>query len=242
LSAGKAEAQKKGVMNLPSYNNAPYHFGFILAINEMSFIIKMKDNFQNITFDSLQSPDIYADSLNLLRVDSKPTLGFTVGIVGDLPIGRFFDLRLVPSLGFGERYLDYYMKTYNDGTPAYVQIRKNITSAHIDVPIYIKYRSKRAHNFAAYVQAGVKYVLDLAATRVDKEEEGNETVVKLMKNDIAALAGVGVEFYNGWFKFGIEIMMSYGLTDLLRHEDDNIYTGGIESLHSRVFQLSFSFE
>lgn len=234
--------QSKGVMNLPSYNNARYHFGFILALNQMNFTLKMKDGYQNVTYDSLQSPDIYADSLNLLGVNANPTMGFTVGIVGNLRLAKYIDLRLVPSLGFGERNIDYTMRTYSDGVESIVDIRKSITSAHIDIPLYVKYRSKRHHNFGAYVQAGAKYVLDLAATRSDKEEEGNETVVKLMKNDIAAIAGVGVEFYNGWFKFGVEINMSYGLNDLLRRDDNNIYTGGIESLRSKVWQLSFTFE
>jgi hypothetical protein len=35
--------------------------------------------------------------------------------------------------------------------------------------------------------------------------------------------------------------MSYGLFDLLIREN-NIYTGGIESLNSKVFQIAFSFE
>ena len=122
-----------------------------------------------------------------------------------------------------------------------MKIRKNITSAHVDFPLHIRYRSKRVHNFGAYVLAGAKYVLDLAATRGDKEEEDNETLVKLNKNDIAAEVGVGIEFYNGWFKLGIEVKMSYGLFNLLRDEN-NIYTGGIEELRSKIWQLSFTFE
>jgi len=241
LTAAPAQAQKRGVMNLPNYNNAPYHFGFILALNQMHFTLKMKEGFQLVTYDSLQSPDIYADSLHLLYVDTKPTIGFTVGIVGNLKLSKYFDLRLVPSLGFGERYLDYYMLAFDDGQASLVEIRKNVTSAHIDIPFHVRYRSKRVHNFGAYVLAGAKYVLDLAATRSDKKVEDNEAQVKLNKHDIAAEVGVGFEFYNAWFKFGIEVKMSYGLLDLLVREG-NIYTGGIESLTSKVWQLSFSFE
>ena len=241
LTAAPAQAQKRGVMNLPNYNNAPYHFGFILALNQMHFTLKMNEGFQLVTYDSLQSPDIYADSLHLLYVDTKPTIGFTVGIVGNLKLSKYFDLRLVPSLGFGERYLDYYMLAFDDGQASFVEIRKNVTSAHIDIPLHVRYRSKRVHNFGAYVLAGAKYVLDLAATRSDKKVEDNEAQVKLNKHDIAAEVGVGFEFYNAWFKFGIEVKMSYGLLDLLVREG-NIYTGGIESLTSKVWQLSFSFE
>jgi hypothetical protein len=241
LFAGHASAQKRGVMNLPTYNQSPYHFGFILAVNQMHFTLKMKDGFQNVRYDSLQSPDVFADSLRMLGIESKPTIGFTVGIVGNLRLGRYFDLRLIPSLAFGERYLDYTLEAYDEGQISFVEIRKNVTSAHIDVPLHVRFRSKRAHNFGAYVLAGGKYVLDLAATRAEKKEEENETLVKLQKHDVAAEVGVGVEFYNAWFKFGVELKMSYGLFDLVRRED-NIYTGGIDKLNSKVWQLSFSFE
>jgi len=207
----------------------------------MHFTIKMKDGFQNFTYDSLQSPDIHVDSLNLLNVTSDPTMGFTVGIVGNLRLGKYFDLRFVPSLAFGERNINFYLKTYNDGTASLVEIRKNVTSAHIDIPLSVRYRSKRVHNFGAYVLGGLKYTLDLAATRADKKEEENETLVKLQKHDVSAEVGVGIEFYNAWFKFGIEAKMSYGLTDLLRREE-NVYSGGIESLKSKIWQLSFTFE
>jgi hypothetical protein len=241
LTATPAQAQRRGVMNLPNYNHSKYHFGFILALNQMHFTVQMNEGFQRVTYDSLQSPDIFADSLRLLNVESKPTIGFTVGIVGNLKLGKYFDLRLVPSLAFGERSLDYYMAAWDDGQLNFVEIRKSVTSAHIVIPLHIRYRSKRVHNFGAYVLGGAKYVLDLAATRAQKKEDDNETLVKLRKHDIAAEIGAGFEFYNAWFKFGIEVKMSYGLFDLLQDEN-NIYTGGIASLKSKVWQISFTFE
>lgn len=241
MSSTQLRAQRRGVMNLPTYNNAPYHFGFILALNQMNFTLKMKDGFEKVTYDSLQSPDIYADSLRLLNLVANPTMGFTVGIVGNLRMSRFFDLRFIPSLSFGERYLDYSVLAFINGEETMIDIRKSITSAHIDFPFHVRYRSKRAHNFGAYLFAGGKYVLDLAATRSDKKEKDNETLVKLNQNDIAAEVGVGIEFYNGWFKFGIEAKMSYGLFNLLVSEG-NIYTGGVEDLRSKIWQLSFTFE
>ena len=52
---------------------------------------------------------------------------------------------------------------------------------------------------------------------------------------------MGLEFYNEWFKFGIELKMMFGLLDILKREK-NLYTDSIESLKSKIFQVSFTFE
>ncbi|HAH59769.1 MAG TPA: hypothetical protein DCL86_16640, partial [Bacteroidales bacterium] len=61
------------------------------------------------------------------------------------------------------------------------------------------------------------------------------------KSDVYAEMGAGFDFYTTFFKFGIELKMSYGLTDILRREG-NIYTGGFDDLRSKLFLLSFTFE
>jgi len=54
-------------------------------------------------------------------------------------------------------------------------------------------------------------------------------------------AGVGFDFYNEWFKLALELKMMYGLFDQLKREN-NIYTNSIESLKSKIFQFSVTFE
>ena len=84
--------------------------------------------------------------------------------------------------------------------------------------------------------------MDLAA-QAGKEEDVNEQdiIVKLYRSDIAFEAGVGFDFYFNWFKMGTELRMSYGMKNVLKNED-NIYTDPIESIHSKIFQLIFTFE
>ena len=242
LLANNAFSQKN-VMNLPTYDYAPYHFGFVLAANQMNFTLKVKDDLSMMTYDSLYSPDFFADSVRINSISSKPTLGFTIGIVGNLRLGKYFDLRFVPSLSFGERRIDYTFIRYQDNkSPTIVEYQKSITSTYVEFPLSIKYKSKRLNNVRAYVLAGGKYVIDLASARAEKkEQEKQNTLVKLTKNDFLLEAGVGFDFYNGWFKFGIEIKMSYGLNDILKREN-NIYTAGIESLKTKIWQISFTFE
>ena len=92
----------------------------------------------------------------------------------------------------------------------------------------------------AYVLAGGQYSLDIASN-ARKQDLSGQIVVKLNKNDIYALVGVGFDFYNPWFKLGIEMKMMYGIFDVLKR-DDMIYTQGIEKLDSKIFQLCFTFE
>ena len=92
----------------------------------------------------------------------------------------------------------------------------------------------------AYLLAGGQYSLDIASN-ARKQDLSGQIVVKLNKNDVYALVGVGFDFYNPWFKLGVEIKMAYGLFDMLKR-DNTIYTQGIAKLDSKIFQLCFTFE
>ncbi len=240
ISTVQSYAQVSKVLNLPVYNRQPYHFGFILAVNQMLFTVKPLDNLQNIKFTTDQSPDIYADSLFVYEITSTPTPGFTIGILGNLLVGRYSDLRFVPSLSFGERLLNYSILTYKNDSSYIVNTQKSVTSTYVEFPLIFKYRSKRLNNVSAYVLGGIKYSIDLAS-RKKTGDNTSDVTIKLKRHDIYAQVGVGFDFYTTYFKFGTEVKMGYGLNNILIRED-NIYTGSIKSLHSKIFTLSFTFE
>jgi hypothetical protein len=233
-------AQKRRVENMPTYDFSKYHFGFILAVNQMHFVIKPVENIHQVYFDSVAALDILADSARIYSILSEPTLGFTVGIVTNLRLNNSLDLRFIPSLAFGERNLDYRFMRFKDGDSLLVDVRKNVPSTFVEFPFHIKYKSRRLNNFRAYVLGGFNYRLDLSSQAKKKKDSGI-VQVKLNRSDIYADLGVGFDFYFEWFKFGTEFKMSYGFMDILKHEN-NIYTEGIEKLSSKVFQLTFTFE
>lgn len=43
-----AQAQRRTIHYLANYENEPYHFGFLLAYNQMMYTIKTIENYQNI--------------------------------------------------------------------------------------------------------------------------------------------------------------------------------------------------
>jgi len=236
----ESRAQRRKLENMPTYDYSKYHFGFILAINQMHFMIKPEEGLYNTMFNSIQAKEINADSAMIYSIEHRQTYGFTVGIVGNLRLSDYFDLRLIPSLSFGERYLEYRFLKFRNGETELIDVSKNIPSTFIELPLHIKYKSARLNNFRAYVLGGMNYRIDLAS-QAKKERDAAEVQVKLLRNDIAGELGVGFDFYFEWFKFGTELKMSYGLRDVLKRED-NIYTNGIDKLRSKVFQLTFTFE
>lgn len=236
-----ATAQKRKVLNLQDYDEAPYHFGFILGLNQMFFSVKPVADLPFITWDQpSEFTDLFVDSVNVYSVTSSPTPGFTIGILGNLRLGKYFDLRFIPALSFGERTLNYDLRTFDDGVSQRIEIEKNISSTFVELPLEFKYKSKRLNNMRAYVLAGASYTIDLASQK-KAENSSSDVTVKINKNDIMLSGGAGVDFYTDYFKFGIQAKMSYGINNLIQYED-NIYTNSIESLRSKVFLLSFTFE
>jgi hypothetical protein len=226
------------------YYNEKFHFGFVLGANLSYVTIKPIENLSSIVWDSTYVPDILPlpDSARILSIESRPTPGFVISIIGDMSWGKYFNLRFIPSLAFGDRDLLYNLETYTDGDTAVINITKRVPSTYINLPLELRYRAKRYGNFQPYLMVGAQYTLDLASQAKKREKKSaDQKIVKFKQNDVYLEAGVGFDFYNEWFKFGIEIKMMYGMMDVLNREN-NIYTDGIAKLNSKIFQLSLTFE
>lgn len=237
----ESSAQRIKVRNLPAYDLAPYHFGFILGMNQMLFTIKTIPGFQDVEYLALQTPDLISESAQLLGIEHNPAMGFTIGIVSNLRLTERADLRFVPSLSFGERDIVYSIRNNFEGVESDIIINKKLQSTFIEFPLYLKYKGRRLNNVRPYWLAGAKYVVDLASDSKKKKDDGNNVYVAINRNDVYGELGAGLDFYTTFFKFGVELKMAYGLTDILKRED-NIYTGAIDRMNSKLFLLSFTFE
>lgn len=241
LPSIKVQAQQQK-LNLQEHDHNRYHFGFFVAINQMDFSLKTNEQLIGKKFDPTDYSDFAsADKVKFHGVNSEPSMGFTVGIIGNFKLTPNLDLRFVPSLSFGDRILNYsFQEFYDIEDPQMLSISKHIISTNVDLPFYIKYKSKRAGNFRAYILSGVKFTIDMAANS-DKNKQENEDLLKLKSSDISFEAGVGIDYYFDFFKFSVEMKMGYGFNNLLATEG-NIFSDGIKSINSKTFQLSLTFE
>jgi len=211
----------KKPQNLPRYDFKKIHFGFTLGINSLNFNINKNNNFLNN--DTL---------LSMLSEDQK---GFNLGIVSNLRLGKYTDLRFIPTLVFGERILNY---SFNDQSNLPLQ-EKRIESTMIDFPFSLKYKSERYNNFRTYVMCGIKYSLDIAS-QSEIDDEGQE-LVKLNNHDIMIEGGFGIDFYLQYFKFSPQIKLSHGIINILT-KDSTLYTETIKNLKTSSWMISFTFE
>ncbi|MBO4655035.1 MAG: PorT family protein [Bacteroidales bacterium] len=223
--SGASFAQKGGfgVPNLQKYDKKRFHFGFSIGYNLFDF--------------NLKSNAYYPQSDSLLVINTKAVSGFSLGIVTNLRIWKYFDLRFIPGLSFGERVLNYeFAKRVKDDDK-----QRRIESVYLDLPLLFKIKSSRMHNVRVYVIGGVQYSIDLISNQKKQSKRPNEMLVKLNKNDLQGQVGFGLDFYCTYFKLTTEIKMGFGMLNLLVHEN-HIYTSNISSVKSKTLQVSVIFE
>lgn len=217
-----SDAQHEGVKNLPKYDYQKIHFGFTLGLN-----------FSDLKIDKV--PDFnYRDSIYV--IEAEPVTGLNLGIIVNLRIGNYFDLRFIPALSFAQRNVNYNI-TYRDTSRGVVI--KNIESNYLEFPFDLKFKSDRIRNYRVYVLAGFKYSIDMISQA--SVEAKDKEFVKLKRYDYGYEIGLGFDFYMPYFKFSPEIKMYHGLNNLLV-QDGRTYTRPIDALFSKIFVLSFTFE
>lgn len=211
-------------MNLGSFDRKKYHFGFLLGFNSADLYVDRKSD--------LASQD------SLLTLTTTSTPGFNLGIIGSLNMTKNISVRFLPTLSFEGRVLNYVFYETPDSTSFF---EKRIESTYIDFPVNLKFRTDRLKNFAAYFVVGARYRLNMQSEKDVKNEVADDIIVKTDDNDFAVEFGGGFDFFLPYFKFGIELKMATGLTNILVPETTQ-FSNPIESLRTKTFLISLTFE
>lgn len=217
-------AQKSRVHNLPKFDRRPIHFGFMVGFNTADAFVQLKPDFT------------FQDSLLGIRHISQP--GFNIQPLLDLHLTKSLGLRLTPGLSFQERALEYaWLNT--DSSTTFEE--KRIESTYLEFPLLLKYRTNRINNFASYVVAGGKFGIDMASTEDVDNATSLDKIIKTVRDDYSAEMGFGFDFFLTYFKFGIELRFAAGLPNIFI-DDDTVISRPIESIRTRTWLLSFTFE
>jgi hypothetical protein len=161
-----------------------------------------------------------------------------------LNINENFKIRFVlPSLSFQESEMEYtYLNPSNLQQTVYV---KSLRPVYLDFPVLLKFRTNRINNFAVYGIAGLRYGIDMSSNiDVNNSIDLEDQVIKLNKHDFGSEVGGGIDLFLEYFKLGIELKLGSGMRNMLyvTPDESTKFDNAIESLRSRVWTLSFTFE
>ena len=259
--AANLQAQGRKVIYLHNYDDAPYHFGFLLGMNFMDYNLFLNEDYQNeIHTDYEKVKEVYGikkegfQSYQIISVERDstgsfmawaPRPGFTVGVIGDLRLGRYFNFRFTPTYSLSAINIGYTLKLnyadtviyrYQNPIPDQTTSSLNPHVNCLEFPMLIKYRSKRYNNIAAYLIAGLNPKLYFTFSRKPVQW------IKTKPFDLALEFGTGLDIYNQWFKMGVEIKMGLGMMNVLRDSQVGYYGDPLNKLKNKQLQISFTFE
>src|SRR5690606_745649 len=168
-----AEAQifsKERLINNENFDKARWRWGYFLGFNSYDF----KFEYINETGE----PDI----------EVQTSAGFNVGLIGNLRINDYFDLRLEPGLYYTERNLIY---------PGFEEERdylREVKSTYIHVPLLLKVSTKRLNNINPFIIGGVSTSLNLTSNETNPEDN-SVSRFRMTKNTYNYELGCGCDFY-----------------------------------------------
>ena len=203
--------------NLIDYDEQWIHYGFAMSWHSSRY--KMRYSEEYASLDSLHS------------VISERTPGFKVGMLANMRLLQYLDVRAMVNVGFYENKLLY---RFTDGT----SLEELKDQTMVELPILLKYKSARRRNVAMYMIGGFTTALE-AAGRGD--EIDTQSKIKLKNWNYAIEAGVGFDIYFELFKFSPEIRYSWGIRDMLTNEI-NEYNTPLERLSYQNFAFYITFE
>ena len=203
------------ILNLPDHDQKKYYFGLTFGLNFATYQASYTSSFVNTD--------------TFMRILPSWSPGFNLGLMGNLKLTKFIDLRLVPSLSFSEKRLDFNKIGFD------TIVTKSIESIYVHIPLQLKFKSERIRNFRFYALLGAKYDYDMAANARSKR---NDEYIKVKPNDLGYEFGMGFEFYNPNFIFAPEIKLSQGLMNQIYRDKNIPLTNAIDLFNTRSIVIS----
>ena len=169
------------------------------------------------------------------------TTGFNVGLIGDLRINEYLNLRLEPGLTISTRELNFSPSNFGGAEINSNDLIREVQSTYIYIPLLLKVSTKRLNNFKPFVVGGFSTALNLSSNE-DNLDDNSSGQFRTKKNVLFYEVGFGIDFYLPWFKFTPSLRGVFGINDeLVRDLDPNSpWTGNLDSIKTRGIFINFT--
>ena len=214
---------KEKVSNNENLDKVKISWGYYLGINSYDF-----------NFD-------YQQNLSDIQVEKTP--GFNVGLVANLRINDFFDLRFEPGLIMSNRNLSYNPIDFGDSEFLENIHFREVKSTYIHFPLLLKVSAKRLNNFKPFVTTGVSTAINLSSNEKNLADNSSGQF-RTKKNMFFYELGFGIDLYLEWFKFTPSIRGVFAISDELIRDDDPLspWTGNINFMKTSGVLINFTFQ
>ena len=208
---------KDPIINLENFDKQRVHWGYFLGFNSYGF-----------KFDYINDPGV--------DIEVKQTTGFNVGLVGNLRLFEYLDLRFEPGLYYTQRNL-----SFPEVADEFDRLRE-VKSTYLHFPLLLKFSAKRTGNVRPYLVGGFSRTLNLSSNE-DAQDDNLSRIFRMKKMTNNWEIGFGVDLYFEYFKFSPSIRGVFGLKDeLVRDNDPNSpFTGNVASMKTRAILVNFTF-
>jgi hypothetical protein len=213
----QAQFNEKPILNLENEDKALLNWGYFLGFNQYDFKFNYKNDLQDILVDK--------------------TVGFNVGLIGELRLNEFLDLRFEPGLYYGSRTLGF--SGFSEENDAIREVK----STYINFPLLLKVSAKRLGNWKPFLVGGVSASMNLGSNEASLDDNSSGTF-RMKKQVFNYELGFGIDFYTEYFKFSPSIRGVFAITDELVPDNDpsSPWTGNIDALRTRGVFVNFTFE
>ena len=198
--------------NLSGYDDTKIHYGFLLGVHSSYYRMYYSNEFLSDSYNTLHS------------INPKSMPGFKLGFVSDFNIVHPFNFRTLLQVSFSEFRMDYYYvdgSVFSDTRPA----------TFLEIPLLVKYKSKRRKNLRMFIISGLKPSLEIGAK--NKDEAGKD-ILDLKAFDLTFEVGFGSDIFFPLFKLSPEIRYSRGLRNMINKSINNQYNLPIDNLASII--------
>ncbi|MBM6499534.1 MAG: porin family protein [Flavobacterium sp.] len=213
---GQSVFSKDPIINLENFDRQRVHWGYFLGFSSFDFKTDYK----------VPGNDI----------DVKGQTGFNVGLVGNLRLHEYIDLRFEPGLYYASRTLTY------SGFTSDIDAIREVKATYINFPLLLKFSSLRTGNVRPYLVGGVSTTLNLSSnSKSDDDNYQQRFRVKPWTQNYEI--GFGIDLYFEYFKFSPSIRGVFGFNDELIRDNnpDSPWTGNVESMKTRAVLINFTF-
>ena len=242
---------RERVKHLQNFDNKTLHYGYFFGFNEFGFKFEYVNNYSIPYSNTLQELTPSLNGKGYPNVELAKSMGFNVGLIGDLRINRFLNLRLEPGLYYSQRDLLYpndspawFREFGGDYTNENDGIRE-VKSTYIHLPLLIKFSGERINNWKPYLVGGMSTSFNLSSNQKNNDDNFNN-VVRLTSQTFSYEVGFGIDFYLVYFKFSPSILGIFSIQNELI--PDNLangrspWTTNIAHLSSQGVVINLTFE